>query len=136
MKATALVLTALFGGLQTFAYTDCCCAVRCERDSNSGCGKCDVAAHEEKSADCCDKSGEARDASPEPGGESCVHVEPSADVLLQHADFCPTPSVTLAVLFEDGFTRSFEPRNELSARDGAPPPRGEPLYLLNSVLLI
>ena len=143
MKVAALILVGLFGGLQTIAFTDCCCGLECPRQEKNDCQSCprekeepNPASHEK--SDCCGESQSSPAPCPEkPTEKSCVHIEPSSDVVVQSADLAPTPFVAFVV----ALVETALPHPNLFAEPGTEeecvqPARGRPLYLLNSTLLI
>ncbi len=135
VRVIAFALVLAFGGLQTVAFTDCCCTEVCARQhgrTDKACESPDAAEKASKppqgESGCCGSS--------KPVDTSCVHVQPSSDVVshallvevVPPAGFIQPLTLDLLNPFEAGFTE----------RPAAParPARGRPLFLLFSALLI
>jgi hypothetical protein len=127
VRALAFVLTLAFGGLQTVAWSDCCCAPA----ETTACTGCEARTEPAPKDDCC--------GAPErPASEkrSCVHVQPSRAVVVDVHDAPLLPDAGLLLPLAEA-PSAFVDVGPRAAGDAVHrPERGRPLHLLVSCLLI
>lgn len=134
MRLLAFVLSLAFGGLQTVALTDCCCAPA-DRPvpEKAACTGCTGATEPAPKDDCC--GAPERPAPAETRG--CVHVQPSQEVVAHAHDVPLAPEAVLVLAVVEappalGVDTPPRPWDDALHR----PERGRPLYLLDSTFLI
>ena len=132
MKSLALLALLGWATAQTVWYSNCCQGLLCgQKDDCPPCGT-----HSDDGRSCCEE-GEATPQSED--ASSCVHLEPSSEVLIE--DVAPAALDVVALeLLADVFVASSSGSAPVRPPCGSDPPRPRdpdlPLFLRDQALLI